>query len=308
LFSVNNETAIHTFSYHYRQKFGHVVGKVPLDLRQPCPNRLRGGCIFCRPAGFTPSYLNGTDDIAGQLAGGKTKHLKGRFKKYFAYFQQESCTAQPVESLLPIFRQLLAEHDCVGLILSTRPDCVSDELLMPLADLVRASSKECLFELGLQSVHERSLQFLNRHHSVADFYDAALRLQAAGCFSLGAHLIFGIPGESEEDMLFSLKSVCGMGITHLKLHHLQVIRDTALATLYREGKVDLFTKDAYLTFLLHALPTIPAGVTIHRLWATAHPDLLLAPKWNCLAGTLSAMLQKKMVEQGIWQGQLAENG
>ena len=296
---------IRTFSYHYHQKFGHGVGKIPLDLGQPCPNRLHGGCIFCRPAGFTPAYLRGMGDITEQLAEGKRHLLKGRFKKYFAYLQQETCTAVPVERLLPILQLLLADIDCVGLILSTRPDCVADALLRPLADLVRKSGKECLFELGLQTVHERSLKLLNRNHGFADFHNAALRIQAAGCFQLGAHLIFGIPKESEEDMLFSLKTVCAMGITHLKLHHLQVLRDTALATLYETGKVHLFTKEGYLQFLLRALPIIPAGVTIHRLWATSHPELLLAPRWNCLAATLSTLLQQRMVVQGIWQGQAA---
>lgn len=297
---------IRTFSYHYRQKFAHGVGKIPLDLGQPCPNRLHGGCIFCRPAGFTPGYLRGSDDIGGQIAEGKAHLLKGRFTKYFAYLQQETCTAVPVERLLPILRLLLADVDCVGLILSTRPDYVADELLGPLAELVKKSGKECLFELGLQSVHERSLTFLNRNHRFVDFQNAVLRIQAAGCFEVGAHLIFGIPGESREDMLVSLKTVCEMGVKHLKLHHLQVMRDTALAGLYEEGKVTLFTRDGYLDFLLRALQIIPVGVAIHRLWATAHPDLLLAPKWNCLAGTLSVLLQKKMAEQGIWQGQLVD--
>ncbi len=296
-----------SFSYHYRQKYGHGVGKIPLDLGQPCPNRLQGGCIFCRPSGFTPAYLRGTDEIVGQVAEGKVHLLKGRFTKYFAYLQQETSTAMPVEKLLPILQLLLQEDvDCVGLILSTRPDYVADELLRPLADLVKESNKECIFELGLQSVHERSLKFLNRNHGFADFRNAVLRIQAAGCFELGTHLIFGIPGESREEMLVSLKTVCEMGVDHLKLHHLQVMRDTALAYLYEEGKVTLFTRDEYLDFLLHALQIIPAGVTIHRLWATAHPAFLLAPRWNCLAGTLSALLQKKMVEKGMWQGQLVD--
>ncbi|MBU1568704.1 MAG: TIGR01212 family radical SAM protein [Proteobacteria bacterium] len=297
---------IRTFSYHYRQKFGHGVGKIPLDLGQPCPNRLHGGCIFCRPAGFTPAYLHSRDEIAAQVDEGKASTLKGRFKKYFAYLQQETCTAVPVEMLLPILRSLLADADCVGLILSTRPDFVAGELLVPLAELVTKSAKECLFELGLQSVHERSLTLLNRNHSFADFQNAVLRIQEAGCFQLGAHLIFGIPGESREDMLFSLKMVCEMGVKHLKLHHLQVMRDTVLANLHKEGKVSLFTREGYLDFLLSALQVIPDEVVIHRLWATAHPEFLLAPKWNCLAGTLSVLLQKQMVEQGIWQGQLVD--
>lgn len=301
-------SGLRTFSSHYRQKFGQVIGKIPLDLGHPCPNRLLGGCIFCRPAGFTPTFLRGRDDIAGQIAAGKASFLKGRFKKYFAYFQQETSTALAADNLLPMLQMLLADVDCVGLIISTRPDYVADDLLLPLSTLVRESGKECLFELGIPSVHERSLKFLNRNHSYADFHNAVLRIHAAGCFEVGAHLIFGIPGESSEDMLFSLKSVCNTGVLHLKLHHLQVIRQTPLAALYEAGRISLFTREGYMEFLLRALPTIPANVTLHRLWATAHPDLLIAPKWNCLAGTLSVELQKRMTEKGIWQGQSAGCG
>lgn len=297
--------AIRTFSAHYRQKYGRSVGKIPLDLGQPCPNRERGGCIYCRPAGFTPAYLRSTDTIARQIAEGKAKLLKGRFSRYLAYFQQETCTALPAERLLPIFRQVLADAGCLGLILSTRPDYVADTLLMPLADLLVQSGKECLFELGLQSVHERSLKLLNRNHGFGDFRDAAARIKKAGCFDLGVHLIFGIPGESEEDMLLSLATVCRLGVTHLKLHHLQVIRDTALHALYEEGRVKLFRREEYLDFLLRALPIVPAGVTIHRLWATAHPALLVAPRWHALAGELSRELQERMAEMEVWQGQLA---
>jgi radical SAM protein (TIGR01212 family) len=297
--------AIRTFSIHYRQKYGRSVGKIPLDLGQPCPNRERGGCIYCRPAGFTPAYLRSTDTIARQIAEGKAKLLKGRFSRYLAYFQQETCTALPAERLLPIFRQVLADAGCLGLILSTRPDYVADTLLMPLADLVVQSGKECLFELGLQSVHKRSLKLLNRNHGFDDFRDAAARIKKAGCFDLGVHLIFGIPGESEEDMLLSLATVCRLGVTHLKLHHLQVIRDTALHALYEEGRVKLFSRQEYLDFLLRALPIVPAGVTIHRLWATAHPALLVAPRWHALAGELSGELQERMAEMEVWQGQLA---
>ena len=164
---------IRTFSYHYREKYGHGVGKIPVDMGQPCPNRARGGCIFCRPASFTPSYLKNKDDLLRQVAAGKKHLLKGRFKKYFAYFQQETCTSLPVEQLVPAFRLLLTDVDCVGLILSTRPDCVKDQLIKSLAELISKTGKECLFELGLQSVHERSLKMLNRNHSFGDFQDAS---------------------------------------------------------------------------------------------------------------------------------------
>ncbi len=294
---------IRTFSAHYREKYGHGVGKIPVDMGQPCPNRVHGGCIFCRPASFTPSYLNNTEDLAKQVSAGKDNLLRGRFKKYFAYFQQETCTAVAVEQLLPALELLLADADCIGLILSTRPDYVSEQLLERLAELVKWTGKECLFELGLQSIHERSLQWLNRHHSFADFQDAVWRIKSVGCFEVGAHLIFGIPEETEADMLDSLRTVCELGVNALKLHHLQVIRDTPLQKLYRQGDVALFSLDAYIDFLLKALPVIPAEVTIHRLWATAHPGLLVAPRWNILTSHLSETLRQKMAIAGLHQGQ-----
>lgn len=299
---------IRTFSYHYRRKFGRSVGKIPLDVGVPCPNRQRGGCIFCRPAGFSPHYLGESGDLARQVAAGKAGLLQGRFRGYFAYFQQETCTAMPAERLLPLLREVLADPDCVGLILSTRPDFIEDALLGPLAELVTESARECLFELGVQSAHDRSLAFLNRNHGFAEFCRAAEKILATGAFQLGAHLIFGIPGESEDDMLASLAEVCRRGVTHLKLHHLQVIRGTPLESLYRLGRVPLFSREGYLEFLLRALPAIPADITLHRLWATAHPDLLVAPKWQVLAGQLSRELREKMAVLGLWQGQQAGLG
>lgn len=296
---------ITTFSHHYRAKYGEPVGKIPIDTGQICPNRAKGGCIFCRPAGFTPGYLDKADAVTVQIARGRQHLLKGRFRKYFAYFQQETCTTLPAAELLGLLHTLLADNDCVGVILSTRPDHVPDTLLAGLTECIVSSGKECLFELGLQTVHERSLQLLNRNHGFADFVDAAARIRSAGPFGIGVHLIFGIPGESEEEMLHSLAIVCALGIDALKLHHLQVIRDTPLQAMYARGGITLFSLEEYLDFLLLALPLIPASVTIHRLWATSHPELLVAPRWHVLAAELSRTLQKRMIEQGIRQGQKA---
>ncbi len=294
---------VRTFSYHYRRKYGHAVGKIPVDIGVPCPNRKNGGCIFCSPPAFTPSYLKRSDSVFKQIENGKAKILKDRFVKYFAYFQQESCTIAPADYLIPVMRSLLLDDDCVGLIISTRPDCIEMEFLEKLTEIVRQAEKECLFELGLQSIHENSLKLLNRNHSLDDFIIAAERITAVDCFQLGAHLIFGIPGETEKMMLASLQLVCAIGVDALKLHHLQVIRNTALHTLYKKDGLALFSQESYTNFLLKAIPIISSHVVIHRFWSTAHPDVLVAPKWNCLTGKLSADLTRKMVERGLWQGQ-----
>lgn len=293
---------IRTFSHHCRSRYGEGIGKVPVDIGIVCPNRKEGGCIYCRAASFTPSCLDKTDSIVTQVAKAKDSLLKGRFKKYFAYFQQETCTAAPVLELIELFGGLLEDDNCVGLILSTRPDAVGRELLGPLAELVRKLGKDCLFELGVQTVHESSLKLLNRNHRYADFTRTVDRIKSYGCFEVGAHLIFGIPGETEVDMLDSVRAVCSLGLDAIKLHHLQVIKGTALETMHAQGEVVLFSLESYLDFLLKALLIIPENVTVHRLWATAHPDLLVAPKWNVLTSRLSQQLRGMMEKENIWQG------
>ena len=293
---------IRTFSYHCRSKYGEGVGKAPVDIGLICPNRKNGGCIYCRAASFTPSCLDNTDDILTQVAKAKTMLLKGRFKKYFAYFQQETCTAAPVQELIDLFTLLLADENCVGLILSTRPDAVNKELLYPLAKLILQVGKDCLFELGVQTVHESSLKLLNRNHTYTDFIRTVALLKSYGCYEVGAHLIFGIPNESEADMLVSVEKVCSLGIDAIKLHHLQVIKETPLEVMHARDEIRLFSLDSYLCFLLKILVIVPENVTVHRLWATSHPDLLVAPKWNVLAARLSQQLRETMEQQNLWQG------
>lgn len=293
---------LRTFSVHCRERYGHTVGKIPLDVGIICPNRRQGGCLFCRPASFTPYALRRTDSMAEQIRRGKQYLLNGRFRHYFAYFQQETPTALPAELLLSFIDQILNDTDCLGLILSTRPDTLTAELLHALAHLMRDRGKECLIELGLQSGHDRSLAFLNRNHSVADCLDAARLVCAQPGLQLGVHLILGIPGETIADMIKTVAMACAMGVQALKLHHLQVIRETALHELYLQGRVPVFDLEGYLALLLTLLPRIPAHITLHRLWATAHPKLLVAPRWHSHTVDLSAQLLKRMEEQNLWQG------
>ncbi|MGE4559412.1 MAG: radical SAM protein, partial [Desulfobulbus sp.] len=241
---------IRTFSLHCRERYGRAVGKIPLDLGVPCPNRAQGGCIFCRPAGFTPASLRPDDSIDQQIDRGKQLLLKGRFRHYLAYFQQETCTALANERLLPILHRILADPDCLGLILSTRPDAIACGLPPELSRLVQRSGKDCLIELGLQTCHERSLHWLNRNHGYGDFLGAVERLARYERLRIGVHLILGIPGESEADMRQTLQNVCGLPIHALKLHHLQVIRDTPLHDLYQRGQVPVLSLDAYMELLL----------------------------------------------------------
>lgn len=293
---------IRTFSLHCRERYGQAVGKIPLDLGIRCPNRDRDGCLYCRPASFTPFSLRTEDSLAEQIQRGKRHLLRNRFRRYFAYVQQETPTALATERLMPLLAAALDDPDCLGLIVSTRPDCIAADLPEALADLVRQSGKDCLVELGLQSIHLRSLQLLNRNHGPDDFTDAVRRLRAAGGLAVGAHLILGIPGETETEMLATIRAVGALGVDALKLHHLQVIRDTPLAALHAGGHIKVYELAQYLELLLRLLPHIPGETVIHRLWSTAHPHLLVAPRWNCLVGELSHRLQALMIERDIRQG------
>jgi radical SAM protein (TIGR01212 family) len=293
---------IRTFSYHYREKFGTPVGKIPIDLGVECPNRLQGGCIYCRAAAFTPGYLQKKGSVASQLEKGKQYHLSGRFTQYFVYFQQETPTAVEDQVLLGIIEEVLREANCVGLIISTRPDFLNETFLDLLSKRIKRSGKDCLFELGLQSTKPSSLEYLRRNHSYADFVQAVQLVQSYGLFEVGAHLLLGIPGETEADMISSVQTVCKLGVNALKIHHLQVLKDTPLEKMYETGDFQLFSKNEYLNLLVKILRLIPPNVVIHRLWATAHPDMLVAPKWNVLAAELSTHLREMMNKQGLRQG------
>jgi radical SAM protein (TIGR01212 family) len=254
--------------------------------------------VFCRPASFTPLSLRSADTLEEQLRRGRQLLLGDRFRLFFGCFQQETPTALATGLLLERCAMVLAEPDCVGLILSTRPDAIAADLPSALADLCRETGKDCLVELGVQSIHPGSLRLLNRNHGYGDFVDAVARLHAAG-LEVGAHLILGIPGESEADMRASLDAVCALGVQALKLHHLQVIRATPLEEWYHQGRVAVFALDDYLRLLPH----IPAQVTLHRLCATSHPRLLVAPRWGRLAADLSGQLQALLVAADLRQGQ-----
>lgn len=294
---------IRTFSYHYRRKYHVPVGKIPLHSGSICPNRKKGGCIYCSPTSFAPGYLRDGLEISRQIEAGKKYLLRSRFKKYFGYFQQETCTSGPVKLVLSQFRQVVRDDDCLGLIISTRPDYISENLMGETAELVAQFGKECLVELGVQSVHQKSLLFLNRNHSFADFLKGLRTLKKFPELQAGAHVLLGIPGESQEEMLQTIEVLGELGVNALKLHHLQVIADTQLAKLYAQKKVRTFRFDEYLELLLLLLPLVPMDVVIHRLWATSHPDQLIAPKWNVLATHLSNRLRSAMQTRGVYQGQ-----
>ncbi len=292
---------INTFSNYYTAKYGAPVGKITLDAGRTCPNREKGGCIYCSAESFTPFYLEKNDSVATQLEKGKAFLHKRKFTKFFSYFQQETTTAAPLAELLAQLRSSVSDPDCIGLIISTRPDYIKEEFLTEFATFA-ADNKEILIELGLQSAHEKTLRFLNRNHTFEDFVNAVGKIRKAAANKIGVHLILGLPDETFADMLKTVQAVCNLGIDYIKFHHLQVIRDTPLERLYSNRPFTIYSPAEYLETLARLLAQVPRHIVLHRLWSTAAPKLLVAPQWKMSAYELNALLMKIMKEQDLYQG------
>lgn len=297
---------INTFSRFCKQRFGNAIYKISLDLGEKCPNREMGGCIFCSAPSYSPGYLESQDSIAQQIGKGKKRLPKHARSQYFAYFQQETPTAYPLQKLVGCMHAVLNDTSCVGVILSSRPDYIHQPLVEEMVTLVEKYKKFFLIELGVQSVHSKSLKLLNRNHSYDDFLDARLKIASCQGVELGVHLIFGIPGETDGDMIETVRSVCETGVQHLKIHHLQVLRNTDLYQLYNAGHYSPFSLTDYIFLLTEVLQYIPYNIVIHRLWASSHPQLLVAPQWNILPTQLRKHLDDLLEERDVWQGKMVD--
>ncbi len=295
---------VHRFSRHYRLRYGEAVGKIALDLGVPCPNRRQGGgCVYCRAAGFTPFYLEPGTPVAGQLAAGR-RYLSGKgFSRYFAYLQQETPTAAPLDQLFHACRLALDDAACVGIIVSTRPDALPDVFLDRFAHLAAVErQREFWIEVGVQSAHDQTLARINRNHTWADAAAALARIGERPRLHRGAHLILGLPGEGPGEMRATVRRVAAAGIEAVKFHHLQVIAGTELARRHALRPLSLFTPDGYLRLLADLLALLPARVVVHRLWSTASPDLLVAPRWDLSSHELNRRLASLMQRSGLRQG------
>ena len=292
-------------SSFFREKFGHPVYKIPLDAGFSCPNRDgtigSGGCTYCYNPSFAPfSGLGQKMPIAGQLATGKKKSIKAR---YIAYFQSYTNTYAPAAELKKIYDQALADEDVVGLSIATRPDCISDDVLAILEDYARRI--HLWVEYGLQSAHDRTLKRINRGHNAAAFADAVEKTRGRGIY-ICAHIILGLPGETEEMVFETINFLNRCRVDGVKFHHLQVIRHTPLAGEYEQGKVAVFNKaEEYIPLLCSCLERLSPEIVVQRLAGqVTEKDLLIAPRWTESPGQIAAMTEKELKKRGTCQGQL----
>ncbi len=292
------------YSQHLQDKFGCKVYKITLDAGFDCPNRdgriSSGGCIFCEEGGsFSRAHCNSLS-IQQQVETGVEK-LKSRFKaqKFISYFQAYSNTYAPVERLKNIYDEALLHKDVIGLSIGTRPDCVDIEKINLISSYT--NSHYVWVEYGLQTIHNKTLNHINRGHSYEDFLHAVNLTKNKG-INICAHVIIGLPGESRKDILETAKALADLGINGVKIHLLCVLKNTKLEKMYLNNEFQLLSSEEYIDTVCDFLELLPPEVTIHRLAGNGLKRILVAPNWLCEKFKLLNAIDQELDKRSSFQG------
>lgn len=295
------------FSEELKRTFGCRVHRISVDAGFTCPNRDgtvgTGGCIFCGGSGSGSFGIARGLPVAGQLEEGKeVMARKYKARKFIAYFQPYSNTYAPPDRLRLLYDEALAVDDVVGLIVGTRPDCLPQETLDLLAEYAR--NTYFWLELGLQSPHETTLEFLNRGHAFASFEKAMKGCKQRG-IRVCAHIILGLPGEGRGEMLATPRILNEMGIDGVKLHLLHVMQGTRLAEMYQRGEVRVIERDYYVGLVCDFLERLDPRISIQRLTGDGGRDLV-APLWSLAKFEVLNAIDAELERRGTWQGRRVE--
>jgi radical SAM protein (TIGR01212 family) len=280
------------------------VYKIGLRMDFTCPNRdgtvAIGGCIYCNNASHTPPDYRPRSSVTEQLEQGAAAiHRRHRAEKFIAYFQSYSNTYDSVAKLEKLYREALDFPGVVGISIATRPDCLPDDVLDLIVDL--SSHTYLWLEIGLESIHERTLRWVNRGHGLWDFVDAAERCKKRG-LRLCTHLILGFPGETRAAILQSPALLNRLGIDGVKLHNLHVIKNTVLEKFYNRGDFKLHTQEDYVTLVVDFLELLNPDMIIHRLTGETYRAITVAPQWSVNKIGVVNAIQKELADRDTWQG------
>lgn len=293
-----------TFSAHLKELFGGRVHKISVDAGLSCPNRgatrARPGCLFCDPDGSGAVGIDRGFPVAEQIERGKEIMIrKYKARHFLAYFQPFSNTFAPPARLRTLYDEALGVEGVVGLAVGTRPDCVPPEVLDLLAEYHRRTY--FWLELGLQSSHNRTLDFLRRGHDYACFTSAYAAAKARG-LRVCVHVILGLPGESRGEMLATADEMARLRVDGIKLHLLHVLRGTPLGNLYEQGGIRILEQDEYVALVADVIERLPASTLIHRLTGDGPRDTLLAPLWSLNKWEVLNAIDDELHRRGTRQG------
>jgi hypothetical protein len=274
----------YAYNFALKQRFGRRIQKVSLDAGFTCPNVdgtvAKGGCTFCDNRSFSPSRRLPRAGLLGQIDQSIVR-LRKRYKNcqhYLAYFQPATNTYAPVDKLRSLYEEALSHPQIVGLAIGTRSDCVPDEVLDLLQEI--AAETYLSVEFGMQTMHNRSLDWMNRGEHHDSFLDAVKRSRGRG-FEICAHAILGLPGESHEDMLATARELARVKIDAVKVHNLYCVKNTKLAEQVEAGEVELMGRDEYVRTVVDFLELLPPSMVVERISGDAPPDYFIGPSW-CL--------------------------
>ncbi|MBA4368016.1 MAG: TIGR01212 family radical SAM protein [Desulfobacterium sp.] len=294
------------FNTYLKNEFGERVQKITVDAGFSCPNRdgtlSSGGCIYCNPKGSGTGAYEKKISITDQLLQGKNA-LNRRYKanKFFAYFQSFTNTYAPIEQLKAVYEEALAVKDIIGLSIGTRPDCVDNTILSVLEQYAR---KYLIWiEYGLQSVHNKTLDIINRGHDFQSFQNAVQITQGRN-IKICVHVILGLPGEDRRQMLETAEILSEMKIDGIKLHLLYVIKGTRMEQLYWAGEYQCLEQQEYVDLICDFLERTPWNIVIQRLTSDPHRDELVAPEWSLKKAETLKMIQDELEKRNTRQGQL----
>lgn len=291
----NAANPINSINSYLKQYFGSKTIKLCLDGGFTCPNRDGskglGGCLFCS--------ADGSGDFASDIPG-QIELLSDKWPncKHLGYFQNHTNTYAPVSELREKYYSVLNNPDICGLVIATRPDCLNDEIY----ELLNEINKETFLwvELGLQTMHENTAELINRCYPLEVYDNAIKRLKDLNIRTV-VHLIFGLPNESKQDMLNSLKYVCKDNIFGLKIHMLNVVKGSQMEHLY-PNYIPFNSIEEYVKLVVDSLEIIPPEITIHRMSADAPRKILIAPEWSYKKHTILNSIHKELRTRNSWQG------
>ena len=291
----------HTLNYFFKKKFGQKVFKVPLDINSTCPNQINGGCIYCSNKSVASISDNSLDILEQFENGRKIMEQKWPDSLYIPYFQSGTNTYNDKNLVKGYVDKLLMIPKVVGIDIATRPDCLSDEWLDYLEDLNKKTF--LIVELGLQSSNDNTLRFINRGHDSKTFKDAVDKLHERNIFVV-AHIINGLPYETKEDMINTIKFVNDCKVDGIKIHMLYIAKNTPLASLYEKNKFHILTREEYIDIVCCQLRFLNEDIVVMRI--TGDPELneLVAPEWLVKKFMVLNGIDQEMAKRNIYQGDL----
>ncbi len=305
------DAGLHYFSYNHAlgQRFQHRVQKVSIDAGFTCPNVdgtvARGGCTFCDNRSFSPSRRLPRAGIVGQIDQSIVR-MRNRYKQcehFLAYFQPATNTYAPVERLRSLYEEALSHPQVVGLAVGTRSDCVPNEVLDLLEEI--AAKTYVSVEYGMQTMHNRSLDWMNRGHHHDSFLDAVERSRGRG-FEICAHVMLGLPGESHDDMLATARELARVRIDAVKIHNLYCVKNTRLADQVAAGEVTLMGREDYVRTVVDFLELLPPNMVVERISGDAPPDYFIGPSWCLDKAAVKRAIEAEFVRRDTWQGKNCE--